>query len=102
MLNRIILIGRLTADPELRYTSSGTAVTSFSLAVSRDRKNSHGEFEADFVPIVAWQKLGEHCAQYLTKGRLVSVEGRLQISSYDNRDGRKVKVAEVIADNLAF
>jgi len=102
MLNRIILIGRLTQDPELRYTQSGTAVASFSLAVERPRPNQAGEREADFINIVVWQKLGELCAQYLRKGRLAAVEGRLQIRQYDNREGQKVRVAEVIADNVRF
>jgi len=102
VLNRIILIGRLTADPELRYTPSGTAVASFSLAVDRSRPNQAGERETDFINIVVWQKLGELCAQYLRKGRLAAVEGRLQIRTYDNREGQRVRVAEVIADNVRF
>ncbi len=102
MLNRIILIGRLTQDPELRYTPSGSAVASFTLAVDRQRANQAGEREADFINIVVWQKLGELCAQYLRKGRLAAVEGRLQIRQYENKDGQKVRVAEVIADNVRF
>lgn len=102
MLNRIILIGRLTADPELRYTPTGTAVASFTLAVDRPRANQMGERETDFINIVVWQKLGELCAQYLKKGRLAAVEGRLQIRSYENREGQRVRVAEVVADNVRF
>ncbi|BCJ87506.1 single-stranded DNA-binding protein [Effusibacillus dendaii] len=102
MLNRIILIGRLTADPELRYTSSGTAVASFTLAIDRPRVNQMGERETDFINIVVWQKLGELCAQYLRKGRLAAVEGRLQIRSYENKEGQRVRVAEVVADNVRF
>jgi single-strand DNA-binding protein len=102
VLNRIILIGRLTADPELRYTPSGTAVASFALAVDRPRTNQMGERETDFINIVAWQKLGELAAQYLRKGRLAAVEGRLQIRSYENREGQRVRVAEVVADNIRF
>ncbi len=102
MLNRIVLIGRLTRDPELRYTASGTAVASFTLAVDRARTNQAGERETDFINIVVWQKLGELCAQYLHKGRLAAVEGRLQIRQYDNREGQKVRVAEVVADNVQF
>ncbi len=102
MLNRIILIGRLTQDPELRYTPSGSAVASFTLAVDRQRTNQAGERETDFINIVVWQKLGELCAQYLRKGRLAAVEGRLQIRQYENKDGQKVRVAEVIADNVRF
>lgn len=102
MLNRIILIGRLTQDPELRYTQSGAAVASFSLAVERQRANQAGERETDFINIVAWQKLGELCAQYLRKGRMAAVEGRLQIRQYENREGQKVRAAEVVADNVRF
>lgn len=102
MLNRIVLIGRLTQDPELRYTQSGLAVASFSLAVDRPRANQAGEREADFINIVVWQKLGELCAQYLRKGRLAAVEGRLQIRQYENKEGQKVRVAEVVADNVRF
>ena len=102
MLNRIILIGRLAQDPELRYTQSGTAVASFALAVERQRPNQAGERETDFINIVAWQKLGELSAQYLRKGRMAAVEGRLQIRQYENREGQKVRVAEVVADNVRF
>ncbi len=102
MLNRIILIGRLTQDPELRYTQSGVAVASFTLAVDRQRANQAGEREADFINIVVWQKLGELCAQYLRKGRLAAVEGRLQIRQYENKEGQRVRVAEVVADNVRF
>lgn len=102
MLNRIILIGRLTQDPELRYTPSGVAVATFTLAVDRPRVNQMGERETDFINIVVWQKLGELCAQYLRKGRLAAVEGRLQIRTYENREGQRVRVAEVVADNVRF
>ncbi len=103
MLNRIVLIGRLTQDPELRYTGSGTPVASFTLAVDRQRTNNQtGERETDFINIVVWQKLGELCAQYLRKGRLAAVDGRLQIRQYDNREGQRVRVAEVVADNVRF
>jgi len=102
MLNTIILIGRLTADPDLRYTASGTAVAGFTLAVDRARANPAGERETDFINIVVWQKLGELSAQYLKKGRLAAVEGRLQIRQYENRDGQKVRVAEVVADKVRF
>ncbi len=102
MMNRVILIGRLTADPELRYTNSGTAVASFTLAVDRARKNQQGEREADFVNIVVWQKQAETCAQYLNKGRMAGVDGRLQIRSYENSEGRKVRVAEVVAEHVHF
>lgn len=102
MLNRIILIGRLTADPELKYTPTGTAVCNFTLAVDRPRQNQNGEKETDFVSIVVWQKLAELTAQYLKKGRMAAVEGRLQIRSYENKEGQRVRVAEVVADNVRF
>ncbi len=102
MLNRIILIGRLTRDPELRFTNSGIAVASFTLAVDRKYKNAAGEKETDFIDIVAWRQLGETCANYLSKGRLAAVEGSLQIRSYETKDGQKRKAAEVIADSVQF
>ena len=102
MLNRVILIGRLTRDPELRYTPTGIAVTQFTLAVDRPFTNSQGEREADFIPIVTWRQLAETCANYLRKGRLTAVEGRIQVRSYDNNEGRRVYVTEVIADNVRF
>lgn len=99
-LNRIILIGRLTRDPELRYTPNGHPVASFTLAVDRAKPPSQGEKETDFIDIVAWQKLAETCANYIGKGRLIAVEGRLQIRSYETNEGQKRKVAEVIASNI--
>lgn len=102
MLNRIVLIGRLTRDPELRYTPAGVAVTQFTLAVDRPYTNQQGSREADFINIVTWRQLAENCANYLRKGRLTAVEGRLQIRNYDNNEGRKVYVTEVIADNVRF
>jgi single-strand DNA-binding protein len=102
MLNRIILIGRLTKDPELRYTSSGAAVASFTLAVDRNYANQQGQREADFIRIVVWKKLAEVCANNLGKGRLVAVEGRLQVRSYDGSDGQKKQASEVIAENVRF
>ena len=101
MLNRIVLIGRLTRDPEMRYTSNGIAVTSFTLAVQRNYTNQQGEREVDFINIVAWRKLAEHCAQYLSKGRLVAVEGSLQIRKNES-DGRTYINPEVVADNVRF
>src|SRR5690625_3876990 len=102
MLNRIVLIGRLTRDPELRYTSNGIAVTSFSLAVDRSFTNRQGERETDFINIVTWRGLAETCANYLKKGRLTAVEGRLQIRNYENNEGRRIYVSEVVADNVRF
>lgn len=102
MLNRIILIGRVTRDAELRYTASGTAVSHFSLAVDRDFKTPDGEKQTDFLDVVAWRKLAETTNEYLLKGRLVSVEGRLQIHSWEAQDGSRRKAAEVIADNIRY
>lgn len=102
MLNRVILIGRLVADPELRYTQSGIAVANFRLAVDRPFTTREGERETDFIDIVTWRKLAEVCAHNLTKGRLVAVEGRLQTRSYDDSQGIRRRVAEVVADQVRF
>ncbi len=102
MYNRIILIGRLTRDPELRYVPSGAPVASFTLAVDRPFKDQQGNRETDFIDIVAWRKLAEQVSQYMSKGRMVAVEGRLQIRSYETQDGQKRKVAEVVADGIRF
>ena len=102
MLNKIILMGRLTRDPELRRTQSGTAVTSFSLAVDRDFKSQSGEKETDFIDIVAWRNTAEFVSKYFTKGRMAVVEGRLQIRDWTDRDGGKRRSAEVIAENVYF
>jgi len=101
MLNRVILIGRLTADPSLRYTQSGTATTTFTLAIDRPFQNN-GQRETDFIPVVTWRQTAEACANYLRKGRLTAVEGRIQIRSYENNEGRRVYVTEVVADNVRF
>ena len=102
MLNKIILMGRLTRDPELRRTGSGTAVTSFSLAVDRDFKSQGGEKETDFIDIVAWRSTAEFVSKYFTKGRMAVVEGRLQMRDWTDRDGHKRRSAEVVADNVYF
>jgi len=102
MLNRVILIGRLTKDPELRYTPNGVAVASFTLAVDRNYKNANGERETDFIPCVVYRQLAELCANYLAKGKLAAVEGRLQIRSYDGQDGQRRWITEVVADNVRF
>lgn len=102
MLNRIVLIGRLTKDPELRYTPNGVAVATFTLAVDRNRKNAQGERETDFINIVVWQKQAENVANYLSKGKLAAVDGRLQIRSYDGQDGQKRWMTEVVADTVRF
>ena len=102
MVNRSILVGRLTRDPEIRYTNQGKPVTNFTLAVDRPFVNSEGKREADFIDIVCWEKLAETTGNHLKKGRLVAVEGRLQIRSYDAKDGSKRRAAEVVADNVRF
>lgn len=102
-MNHIVLIGRLTRDPELRYTPNGLAVATFTLAVDRDRApNQQGEKETDFIRIVTWQKQAEVCANYLKKGRLVAIEGRLQIRNYETQDGQKRTMAEVVANRVQF
>jgi len=103
-LNKVILIGNLTADPELRYTPSGTARTRFSIAVNRQYKDSSGQLqeETTFVPIVTWGSQAENCANYLSKGRSVAVEGRLRIDSFENAEGERRKVVEVVAQSVQF
>ena len=102
MLNKIILMGRLTRDPELRHTGNGTAVASFSIAVDRDFKSQSGEKETDFIDIVAWRSTAEFVSKYFSKGRMAVVEGRLQIRDWTDRDGGKHRSAEVVADNIYF
>ena len=102
MLNKIIVMGRLTRDPELRRTQSGTAVTSFSVAVDRDFKNQAGEKETDFIDVVAWRNTAEFVSRYFTKGRMAVVEGRLQIRDWTDRDGGKRRSAEIVADSVYF
>lgn len=101
-MNHIVLIGRLTRDPELRYTPNGVAVANFDLAVDRPTTNQQGERQTDFIRIVVWQKQAELCANYLKKGRLVGIEGRLQIRNYETQDGQKRRVAEVVANFVQF
>lgn len=102
MLNRVVLIGRLTRDPALRYTPSGTAVGDFTLAVDRPRPDVDGRRQADFIDVVVWQKRAEVCHQNLVKGRLVAVEGRLQVRSYEDKQGVRRRVAEVVAESVRF
>lgn len=102
MINRVVLVGRLTKDPELRYTANGTAVTSFTLAVNRTFTNQQGEREADFINCVVWRKAAESVANYLKKGSLAGVDGRVQTRNYDNNEGRRVYVTEVVAENVQF
>lgn len=103
MLNRIIIMGRLTRDPELRHTQSGVAVASFSLAVDRDFKNKEsGEKATDFIDVVVWRSTAEFVSKYFTKGRMAVVEGRLQIRDWNDKDGNKRRSAEIVADNVYF
>lgn len=102
MLNKIILMGRLTRDPELRKTENGTAVTSFTLAVDRDYKPQDGERETDFIDVVAWRGTAEFVFKYFSKGRMAVVEGRLQVRDWTDKDGNKRRSSEVIADNVYF
>ncbi len=103
MLNKIFLMGRLVADPELKQTTTGLPVATFRIAVDRDRKNKEtGERDADFVTIVAWRSTAEFVSKYFSKGRMAVVEGRLQIRPYTDRDGNKRSATEVVADNIYF
>ena len=102
-MNKAILIGRLTRDPEVRYTSSNRAVCQFSIAVDRPFTNQQtGQREADFINVVVWDKRAENVGKYMSKGRLVAVEGRIQTRNYDNNEGKRVYVTEVVADNVQF
>ena len=101
MLNKIILIGRLTQDPELKYTTSGHAVTRMTIAVDRNYKNKNGEKQTDFIPIITWNKLAEIVAEHMKKGKLISATGSLEIRSYE-KEGSKRYIAEVIADDIKF
>ena len=101
-MNKVFLIGRLTRDPELRYTGSNIPVASFSLAVNRNFTGQSGEREADFINIVVWRKQAENVKNYLTQGSQVAIDGRIQTRSYDGEDGKKRYVTEVVADNVEF
>lgn len=101
-MNKVTLIGRLTKDPELRYTQNGTAVSSFTLAVGRRKTGNDNGPAADFIPCIAWGKLGEVVANNLIKGRKIAVEGRLQVRSYEAQDGTKRYVTEVVAGEVEF
>ena len=101
-MNKVVLIGRLTRDPELRYTGNNTAVASFSLAVNRNYSNQQGEREADFINIVVWRKQAENVKNYLTQGSQVAIDGRLQTRTYDDQNGQRRYITEVIADNVEF
>ena len=102
MLNKVVIMGRFTKDPELRRTGSGTAVTSFSLACDRDFKSQSGDKETDFIEVVAWKNTAEFVSKYFTKGRMAVVEGRLQIRDWTDKAGNKRTTAEVVADNVYF
>ncbi|HDG4313487.1 TPA: single-stranded DNA-binding protein [Staphylococcus aureus] len=102
MLNRTVLVGRLTKDPELRSTPNGVNVGTFTLAVNRTFTNAQGEREADFINVVVFKKQAEYVKNYLSKGSLAGVDGRLQTRSYDNKDGQRVFVTEVVADSVQF
>ena len=101
-MNKVFLIGRLTRDPELRYTSSNIPTASFSIAVNRNFTNQNGESEADFINIVVWRKQAENIKNYLSKGSQVAIDGRIQTRTYDAQDGSKRYVTEVVADNVQF
>ncbi|MBO1123773.1 single-stranded DNA-binding protein [Enterococcus casseliflavus] len=100
MINNVTLVGRLTKDPELRYTANGTGVATFTLAINRNFTNQAGEREADFVQCVIWRKPAETLANYARKGTLLGVTGRIQTRSYDNQQGQRVYVTEVVAENF--
>ena len=102
MLNMVILIGRLTRDPELRYTPNGHPVASFTVAVDRPFRGQNGEKQTDFIDVVTWRKIAEQVTQSLGKGRMVAVEGRLQIRSYDDRNGVRRKASEIVANLVKF
>ncbi len=101
-MNKVFLIGRLTRDPELRYTGNNTAVASFTIAVNRTYTNQAGEREADFIPVVVWRRQAESVKNYLSQGSQVAVEGRLQVRNYDDQNGQRRYVTEVIADSVEF
>jgi len=102
LINRVVLVGRLTKDPELRYTTNGVAVTRFTVAVNRPFANQNGEREADFINCVAWRKQAENLANYMRKGSLVGIDGRIQTGSYEDQDGKKVFYTEVVAESIQF
>ena len=102
MINNVVLVGRLTKDPELRYTQTGLAVARFTVAVNRAFSNQQGEKEADFINCVAWRKQAENLANFMRKGSQVGVQGRIQTGSYDDKDGKRVYTTEVVADSIQF
>ncbi len=101
-MNRVVLVGRLTRDPDLRYTPNGVAVANFTIAINRPFKNQQGEQEADFINCVVWRKTAENLANYMKKGSQIGVDGRVQSRSYEGQDGKRVFVTEVMAENIEF
>ncbi len=101
-MNKVFLVGRLTKDPELKYLSDNTAVANFTIAINRIFANQSGEKQADFINIVVWRKQAENVKKYVTKGSLVGIDGRIQTRNYENKEGTKVYVTEVIAENVQF
>lgn len=101
-MNKAFLIGRLTRDPELRYSSSNVAIVNFSIAIDRQYTNNQGQRETDFINIVAFQKQAENVKKYLSKGSLVAIDGRIQTRNYEDKDGKRVYVTEVVADRVQF
>lgn len=102
MLNRVVLVGRLTRDPELRYTPNGVAVANFSIAVNRPFTDANGERQADFINCVVWRRAAENLANYMKKGNLIGLDGRIQTRTYEGQDGRTVFVTEAVADSVQF
>lgn len=102
MLNRVVLVGRLTKDPDLRYTPNGVAVANFTIAVNRPFSSNSGDRDADFLNCVVWRRAAENLANFMSKGSLVGVDGRLQSRSFDNQEGKRVFVTEVVADSVQF
>jgi single-strand DNA-binding protein len=102
MLNRVVLVGRLTKDPELRYTPNGTAVANFTVAVNRPFANQNGDREADFINCVIWRKQAENLANYMKKGSMVGIDGRIQTRSFDGQDGKRVFITEIVAESVQF
>lgn len=102
MINRVVLVGRLTKDPELRYTPSGVPMARFTVAVNRPFSNQQGEKEADFIGCIAWRKQAENLANFMKKGSLIGVEGRIQTGSFEGQDGKRVYTTDVVADAVQF
>jgi single-strand DNA-binding protein len=100
MINRVVLVGRMANDPELKYTPSGVAVANFRVAVDRNRPSQQGEREVDFIPVVAWRQNAEFAANYMNKGRVVAIEGRIQVRSWQTQDGQRRRTVEVLADRV--